>query len=169
MPWIIQINTNLLETNVVNLAIVVTIVVTYVGDEVNRILEDRRCLLVSNFQTAVDMEKRLLEKRTEVASIVADARQYDQRTEMELSLISTQEKHIIKQRLDEQKELLLSEKEITIASKKQAKNRWIIIYTISRACRHAKQFFLLNFPSQTPWRRHQKQRRIAYYIKSKLE
>ena len=36
------INTNILETNVINLAVVIAVVVTFVGDAVRELLENRK-------------------------------------------------------------------------------------------------------------------------------
>jgi len=45
-------NTNILETNVLNLAVVLAIVLTYVGDALRGLLENRKQTIVSNFREA---------------------------------------------------------------------------------------------------------------------
>jgi F-type H+-transporting ATPase subunit b len=57
-------NTNILETNVLNLAVVLAIVVTYVGDALRSLLENRKQSIVNTFQEA---DQRALEARERVA------------------------------------------------------------------------------------------------------
>jgi len=45
-------NTNILETNVLNLAVVLAVVVTYVGDALRGLLANRRQTILNNFQEA---------------------------------------------------------------------------------------------------------------------
>ena len=45
-------NGNVLETNIINLAVVVGIVVTFVGDAIRSLLENRRQLIVNTLQQA---------------------------------------------------------------------------------------------------------------------
>lgn len=46
------INTNILETNIINLAAVVGIVVTFVGNNLTALLEDRKKMIISNLEEA---------------------------------------------------------------------------------------------------------------------
>ena len=60
-------NTNLFETNVLNLAVVIGIVITFVGDAIRVLLDQRRKTILSALQEvdekARDAEKRLIEAR----------------------------------------------------------------------------------------------------------
>lgn len=51
-------NTNVLETNIINLAVVIFIVVTFVGDALNTLLKNRKEIILANLQEA---DKRALE------------------------------------------------------------------------------------------------------------
>ena len=51
-------NTNLLETNVLNLSVVVAVVVIYIGDALKSLLANRKQTILNNFQEA---DKRALE------------------------------------------------------------------------------------------------------------
>jgi F-type H+-transporting ATPase subunit b len=51
-------NTNLLETNVLNLAVVVSVVIIYIGDALKSLLANRKQTILNNFQEA---EKRASE------------------------------------------------------------------------------------------------------------
>lgn len=46
------INTNILETNIINLAVVVGIVISFGGNSLNALLEDRRKTILNNLQEA---------------------------------------------------------------------------------------------------------------------
>jgi F-type H+-transporting ATPase subunit b len=51
-------NTNLIETNVLNLRVVVRIVVKVVGDAVKNILDERRQIILSTLQEADKKERK---------------------------------------------------------------------------------------------------------------
>ena len=57
------INTNILETNVINLAVVIGVVVTFVGDALKSLLENRRQAILNNLkeadQKALEAQERL--------------------------------------------------------------------------------------------------------------
>jgi F-type H+-transporting ATPase subunit b len=57
------INTNILETNVINLAVVIGVVVTFVGDALKSLLENRRQAILNNLkeadQKAFEAQERL--------------------------------------------------------------------------------------------------------------
>jgi F-type H+-transporting ATPase subunit b len=60
-------NTNLFETNVLNLAVVIGVVITFVGDAIRVLLDQRRKTILSALQEvdekAKDAEQRLIEAR----------------------------------------------------------------------------------------------------------
>jgi len=51
-------NTNVLETNIINLAVVIFIVISFVGDALNTLLKNRKEIILANLQEA---DKRALE------------------------------------------------------------------------------------------------------------
>jgi F-type H+-transporting ATPase subunit b len=57
-------NTNILETNVLNLAVVLAIVIIYVGDALRGLLENRKQTILNNFREA---EQRTAEARERLA------------------------------------------------------------------------------------------------------
>ena len=63
-------NTNLLETNVLNLAVVLAIVLTYVGDAIRGLLENRKQTILTNFreadQRATEAQDRLRQAQVEL-------------------------------------------------------------------------------------------------------
>lgn len=64
------INTNIFETNIINLAAVVGIVVSFVGNNLTAILEDRKKTIVNNLQEAtqraLEAEEKLNQARTQL-------------------------------------------------------------------------------------------------------
>jgi F-type H+-transporting ATPase subunit b len=59
-------NTNLLETNVLNLRVVVRIVVKFVGDALRELLDQRRQTILSTLQEA-DKKKYILQQQLDIA------------------------------------------------------------------------------------------------------
>jgi F-type H+-transporting ATPase subunit b len=62
------INTNIFETNIINLAAVVGIVVSFVGNNLTALLEDRKKTILSNLEEA---NKRAIEAQEKLASAKA--------------------------------------------------------------------------------------------------
>ena len=62
-------NTNILETNVLNLAVVLAVVITYVGDAIRGLLANRKQTIVNNFreadQRASEAQQRVAEARVQ--------------------------------------------------------------------------------------------------------
>ncbi len=55
-------NTNILETNIINLAVVLTIVITFVGDALRSLLENRKQTILNNFNEADQRANEAQEK-----------------------------------------------------------------------------------------------------------
>jgi len=64
------INTNILETNIINLAAVIGIVVSFVGNNLTAILDDRKKTILNNLQEAtqraLEAEEKLNQARTQL-------------------------------------------------------------------------------------------------------
>lgn len=72
-------NTNILETNVLNLAVVLAVVVTYVGDALRGLLANRKQNILNNFreadQRASEAQDRLNRARLQFDQAQAKAKQ----------------------------------------------------------------------------------------------
>lgn len=72
-------NTNVLETNVLNLAVVLAVVITYVGDALRSLLENRKQTILNNFreaeQRANEAQERLNQARLQVEQAKTKAQQ----------------------------------------------------------------------------------------------
>jgi F-type H+-transporting ATPase subunit b len=64
------INTNILETNVINLAVVIAVVISFVGDALRELLENRKQKIFDNISLAdarvQEMEQRISDAKTQL-------------------------------------------------------------------------------------------------------
>jgi F-type H+-transporting ATPase subunit b len=64
------INTDIFETNIINLAVVIAIVISFVGNNLTAVLDDRKKTIVNNLQEAtqraLDAEEKLTQARTQL-------------------------------------------------------------------------------------------------------
>jgi F-type H+-transporting ATPase subunit b len=64
------INTNILETNVINLAVVIAVVISFVGDALRELLENRKQKIFDNISLAdaraQEMEQRIRDAKTQL-------------------------------------------------------------------------------------------------------
>jgi F-type H+-transporting ATPase subunit b len=64
------INTDIFETNIINLAVVIAIVVSFVGNNLTAVLEDRKKTILNNLQEAtqraLEAEEKLNQARTQL-------------------------------------------------------------------------------------------------------
>jgi F-type H+-transporting ATPase subunit b len=94
-------NTNLFETNVLNLAVVVGIVVTVVGDALRTLLDQRRQVILSMLQEA-DKKARDSQKRLEDARRAVEmARLLAQEIQTQATQVIEQESLIRQKQLEE--------------------------------------------------------------------
>ena len=94
-------NTNILETNVLNLAVVLAIVITYVGDALRGLLANRKQTILNNFreadQRASEAQERLNQARLQLEKAKTKADEISQQAvftvdqEKKLILSQTQE------------------------------------------------------------------------------
>jgi len=67
-------NTNIFETNILNLTVVIGIVVTFVGDACRIVLDKRRRTILSAMQDAENTEKEIQRRLNDAKDAVATAR-----------------------------------------------------------------------------------------------
>jgi len=111
------INTNIFETNIINLAAVVGIVVSFVGNNLNTLLEDRKKTILSNLEEA---NKRALEAQEKLNNAKA-----------QLELAKKKAKDIreegIKKATNEIQNVN-SQHEIRLAKLEELKNETVVFY-----------------------------------------
>ena len=89
-------NTNILETNVLNLAVVLAIVITYVGDALRGLLANRKQTILNNFreadQRASEAQDRLNQARLQLEKAKTKA---DEISQQALFTVDQEKKQII--------------------------------------------------------------------------
>ena len=105
-------NTNILETNVLNLAVVLTVVITYVGDALRGLLANRKQNILNNFreadQRASEAQDRLNQARTQLEQAQAKAKQI---REQALVTIEQEKNQIVRQNQEDIKRLSILQQE----------------------------------------------------------
>jgi F-type H+-transporting ATPase subunit b len=92
-------NTDVLETNVLNLAVVVSVVVVVVGDALRRLLEQRRQTILSTLQEVEQKSKAAQRQLVEAQRSVETARIYAQEIRTRAVQDAEQESNKIRQQL----------------------------------------------------------------------
>lgn len=116
-------NTNILETNVLNLAVVLTVVVTYVGDALRGLLANRKQNILNNFreadQRASEAQERLNQARLQLDQAQAKARQI---RDQALVTIEQEKNQIVRQNQEDIKRLSLFQQETLQFEQQKAQN-----------------------------------------------
>ena len=133
------INTNIFETNIINLSAVVAVVVSFVGKNLTALLEDRKKTILNNLQEANQRAKEAQEKlaaaktQLELAKKKADTIRQEGNKLAELSVNTCIEQH-------QQKLSLLEEfKQETLQFYQQKAFKQAYIYVISRIMNRVKE------------------------------
>jgi F-type H+-transporting ATPase subunit b len=133
------INTNIFETNIINLAAVVTVVVSFVGKNLTALLEDRKKTILNNLQEANQRAKEAQEKlataknQLELAKKKASTIREEGKKLAELSVTSCMEQH------QERLQLLEEFKKETLQFYQQKAFKQAYIYVISRIMSRVKE------------------------------
>jgi len=105
-------NTNILETNVLNLTVVLAVVVTYVGDALRSLLENRKQTILNNFreadQRASEAQERLAKAKLQLEQAQAKAKQI---REQALVTIEQEKNQIVRQNQEDIKRLSIVQQE----------------------------------------------------------
>lgn len=105
-------NTNILETNVLNLAVVLAVVVTYIGDALRGLLENRKQNILNNFreadQRASEAQERLNKARLQLEQAQTKAKQI---RDQALVTIEQEKNQIVRQNQEDIKRLSVIQQE----------------------------------------------------------
>jgi F-type H+-transporting ATPase subunit b len=133
------INTNIFETNIINLAAVVTVVVSFVGKNLTTLLDDRKKTILNNLQEANQRAKEAQEKlntakaQLELAKKKASSIREEGKKLAELSVNSCMQQH------QERLQLLEEFKQETLQFYQQKAFKQAYIYVISRIMSRVKE------------------------------
>ena len=116
-------NTNILETNVLNLAVVLAIVITYVGDALRGLLANRKQTILNNFreadQRASEAQDRLNQARLQLEKAKTKA---DEISQQAIFTVDQEKKQIISQTQEDIKRLSLLQQETLKFEQQKAQN-----------------------------------------------
>lgn len=126
------INTNIFETNVINLAAVVAIVISFVGKNLSALLEDRRKTIVNNLQEASQRAAEAQEKLTQAKNQLELAKKKAKEIREEGILRATQEVNNCVTQHEQRLSKLEEFKQETIQFYQQKAFKQAYMYVISR-------------------------------------
>jgi F-type H+-transporting ATPase subunit b len=116
-------NTNILETNVLNLAVVLAIVITYVGDALRGLLANRKQTILNNFreadQRATEAQDRLNQARLQLENAKKKA---DEISQQAIFTVDQEKKHILSQTQEDIKRLSILQQETLKFEQQKAQN-----------------------------------------------
>ena len=116
-------NTNILETNVLNLAVVLAIVITYVGDALRGLLANRKQTILNNFreadQRASEAQDRLNQARLQLEKAKTKA---DEISQQAVFTVDQEKKQILLQTQEDIKRLSILQQETLKFEQQKAQN-----------------------------------------------
>nr|AYQ94789.1 ATP synthase CF0 B subunit [Follicularia botryoides] len=133
------INTNIFETNIINLAAVVAIVISFVGKNLGTLLEERKKTILSNLQEASLRAKEAEEKLTQAKAQLQIAQKKAKEIREEGALKVTQEVNNVVSQHEQRLSLLEEFKEETIQFYQQKAFKQAYMYVISRIMTRVKE------------------------------
>lgn len=133
------INTNIFETNIINLTAVVAIVVSFVGKNLSSLLEDRRNTILNNLQEASQRAAEAEEKLNQAKNQLALATQKAKEIREEGVSRAKQEVNNCISQHEERLSKLQEFKEETIQFYQQKAFKQAYVYVISRIMSRVKE------------------------------
>lgn len=133
------INTNIFETNVINLAAVVAVVISFVGKNLNALLEDRKKTIFSNLQEASQRAMEAQEKLAQAKAQLELAQKKAKEIREEGILKATQEVNNCVSQHEQRLSLLEEFKQETIMFYQQKAFKQAYMYVISRIMTRVKE------------------------------
>jgi len=116
-------NTNILETNVLNLAVVLAIVITYVGDALRGLLANRKQTILNNFreadQRASEAQDRLNQARLQLEKAKTKA---DEISQQAIFTVDQEKNQILSQTQEDIKRLSVLQQETLKFEQQKAQN-----------------------------------------------
>jgi len=126
------INTNILETNIINLAAVIGIVISFVGNNLTALLEDRKKVILKNLQEANQRALEAQEKMNQARAQLEIAKKKAQEIREEGVLRATQEINNVTREHQEKLSKLDDFKRETVRFYQQKALKQAYIYVVSR-------------------------------------
>lgn len=132
-------NTNILETNVVNLAVVIAVVVSFVGDAVRELLKNRKETILNNLKEADSRALEAQEKLNQAKEQLALAQEKAKSIREQGLLAADQEKKLCIKQAEEDANRLKQVKQDTIRLQQQKAIQQISQQIVSLALEQVRQ------------------------------
>jgi F-type H+-transporting ATPase subunit b len=150
-------NTNLLETNVLNLAVVVGVVIKVVGDSLRSLLDQRRRTILSTLQEA-DLKAREAKQRLEAAQrTLEEARSRVQEIRIQTIQAVEREKSVAQNQLERDLNRLRERRDQTIQLERNRATQLISYQVFSLALNSAENILMNVLGSQNTSNSKQKE------------
>nr|YP_009238245.1 ATP synthase CF0 B subunit [Chlorotetraedron incus]AMO01123.1 ATP synthase CF0 B subunit [Chlorotetraedron incus] len=133
------INTNIFETNIINLSAVVAVVVSFVGKNLTSLLEDRKKTILGNLQEASQRAAEAQEKLNQAKTQFENAKTKAKQIREEGVLRATQEVNNCIAQHEERLSKLEEFKQETVQFYQQKAFKQAYIYVISRIMSRVKE------------------------------
>lgn len=112
-------NTNIFETNVINLAVVIAVVVSVVGDAVRELLKNRKETIINNLREADNRATEALEKRNLAKAQLEEAQKRATEINEQGVLAAEQEKALCIKQAEEDANRVIQGKQDTVRLQQQ--------------------------------------------------
>jgi len=126
------INTDIFETNIINLAVVIAIVISFVGNNLTAILEDRKKTIINNLEEATKRALEAQEKLNQARTQLELAKKKAEEIRAEGISRATQEINMVISQHDIRVSKLQEFKEETLSFYQQKAFKEAYLYVISR-------------------------------------
>jgi F-type H+-transporting ATPase subunit b len=133
------INTNIFETNIINLAAVLAVVISFVGKNLTALLEDRKKTILGNLQEASQRAAEAQERLNQAKTQLELAKKKAQQIREEGVLRATQEVNQCVSQHEERLSKLEEFKQETVQFYQQKAFKQAYIYVISRIMSRVKE------------------------------
>nr|YP_009364174.1 ATP synthase CF0 B subunit [Hydrodictyon reticulatum]AQU64550.1 ATP synthase CF0 B subunit [Hydrodictyon reticulatum] len=133
------INTNVFETNIINLAAVLAVVISFVGKNLTALLEDRKKTILGNLQEASQRAAEAQERLNQAKAQLELAKKKAQQIQEEGVLRATQEVNNCVSQHEERLSKLEEFKQETVQFYQQKAFKQAYIYVISRIMSRVKE------------------------------
>ena len=133
------INTNIFETNVINLAVVIAVVISFVGDAIKDLLANRKQTILDNLFAAEKREKELDDRINQAKNQLDAARQKAVDIRQQSSIAAKEEQALCIAQADQEAETLKQRKEDSIRLQQQKAIKQISKKIISLSLQQARE------------------------------
>jgi F-type H+-transporting ATPase subunit b len=147
------INTNIFETNVINLAVVIAVVVSFVGDALRELLDNRKKLILQNISAADARAKEIEDKMNQAKLQLETAEKKATEIQAQGLIAAEREKQVCIEQAEEETARLKQVKQDTINLQQQKAIQQISQQIVLLSLKQVRETLKVKMKSQTfhPW------------------